>query len=874
MRRGGHWADDRGGAEPALLRPAAPRRESLVQLRLMLVALCLCLWGLVMLGRLVQLQVVERGFYERQAARQSERTITLDPRRGPILDRRGRPLAVSVDAESIYAVPQDVADPVPTAAALARALDLDAAARKELLAQLRKSTSFAWVRRRVDPATAAGVRALQLEGIGFLTETRRYYPKRELAAQVLGYVGLDEGLGGIEHSFEALIRGRGAKVVVRTDARRRPFGHIEKPSTQGHAVVLTLDETIQHVAEKELDRAVAETQSIAGVAVVLDPWTGEILAMANRPTFNPNRYQASSPARWRNRAVADAYEPGSIFKVFTAAAGLQRRVVGPDDVIDCGHGSVEVAGTRINDHAVFDQLTFRQVIAKSSDVGVIRVAQRVGRDEFASTLRDLGFGTPTGVDLPGESSGLLRPTARWSALSLASISFGQEVGVTALQVATAAAAVANGGYLMKPLAVSRVEDASGALVKAYKPVVVRRVLEPSTAEVLTDLMQSVVKEGTGRRAAIPGYAVAGKTGTAQKVDANGRYSMVDHVASFVGFVPASRPALVVLVSLDTPKGPRNQGGDVAAPLFARIAEQALRYLAVPPDDMDRVLRAAVPAGPQAQPAAYLSPAPLPADEGDERLMPDLRGRPAREAALAAARRGLAVELRGSGRVYAQLPEPGTEIEAGATCVLALSREAPAAPSPLPPPPGPAGLVPALPAALAPTVLTAEGPAPPAGAATRPPAPPLPAPRVERDVAPAAAAPAQPRQAPPTPAPTRVAAATPATPPPAAPARPVPPPPVTIPAAAPTPGPQVATAPVVTPVSMSLVAPAERGPEPGTQAADDAAAYAAHLAAVRAGRRPSAVSLAPLGVRGTRPSPAPSPAVPAPGDASPRTGGAR
>ena len=671
--------------EPGALSPHAmgpdgrEARERMTRLRLMLLALSISLWALVITIRLFHLQVLARSFFEHQGARQSERTINLDPRRGAILDRDGKPLAVSVDAESLYAVPQDIENPAATARALAGALELDPAERKELAAQLQKSRAFVWVRRKLDPRTAQRVRALQLDGIGFLTENRRYYPKRELASQVLGYVGLDNtGMSGIEYAFEDLIRGRAAKVVVHTDARRRPVGHTEKPSTEGHTVVLTLDESIQYVAERELERSLAETQAVAGVAIVLEPFTGEVLAMANRPGFNPNRFAASPSGRWRNRAVTDAYEPGSIFKIVTAAAGIQERVVEPEEVLDCGHGVIEIAGIRINDHAVFDKLTFKDAVVHSSDIGMIRVGQRVGRESFNRYMRDFGFGAPTGVDLPGESSGLLRPTGKWSALSLPSMSFGQEVGVTALQMAMAAGAVANGGYLMKPFVVRRVEDADGHVVKEMKPVVVRRVLQPQTVDVLTDILKEVVKSGTGRHAVIPGYVVAGKTGTAQKLDAAGRYSMVDHVASFVGFTPASHPALLILVSLDTPKGPRNQGGDVAAPVFARIAEAALRRLAVPPDDPGRVLRAVADPAAGVVRAAYRPepvPTPLPERSDEPGIMPDLRGRSAREAAIAAARRGLIVELRGSGRVVAQTLEPGTEIEAGNTCVLTLARDA-------------------------------------------------------------------------------------------------------------------------------------------------------------------------------------------------------
>jgi cell division protein FtsI (penicillin-binding protein 3) len=646
----------------------------------MLLALSISLWAIVIGIRLVHLQVLGREFFEQQGTRQSERTLNLDPRRGPILDRAGRPLAVSVDAESLYAVPQDVVDARATAQALARALSLDAAGRRDVLARLQqKSKAFVWVQRKLDPGTARRVRELQLDGIGFLTEHRRYYPQRELAAHVLGYVGLDnEGMSGIEHALEKEIRGRAAKVVVHTDARRRPVAQTERPSTNGAAVTLTIDEAVQHIAERELERSMAETQAVAGTVVVVEPFTGEVLAMAGRPAFNPNRYNAYPSSRWRNRAVSDAFEPGSIFKIVTAAAGIQENVVAPGEVLDCGNGRIEIAGTVINDHAVFERLSFTEAVTRSSDIGMIRVAQRLGRDNFARYVRDFGFGVPSGIELPGESAGLVRPTQRWSALSLPSLSFGQEIGVTALQITLAAGAVANGGYLMKPLVVKRVEDNEGRVVRETKPLVVRRVLEPQTVETLTTILQQVVSAGTGQRAAVPGYVVAGKTGTAQKVDANGRYSMVDHVASFVGFVPAARPALVVLASLDTPRGPNNQGGDVAAPLFARVAEGALRVLAIPPDDAARVLRAVAVVPDSLTPVAYRPrspPRPLVEPVADEPgLMPDLRGRPAREAAIAVARRGLVVELRGSGQVIAQVPEPGAEIEPGLTCRLTLGRE--------------------------------------------------------------------------------------------------------------------------------------------------------------------------------------------------------
>ncbi|MBN2371248.1 MAG: PASTA domain-containing protein [Vicinamibacteria bacterium] len=654
-----------------------PSSEPMVRLRFMMAALGIVLWALVIALRLVQLQILEHREFAVRAQRQSERTVSLDPRRGPILDRHGRPLAVSVEVESIYADPQSIADADAAAAALARALRLHAKERRSLGAQLQRDRAFVWVKRKVDPTMARAVKALKIHGVGFLTETRRYYPKRELAAQLIGYAGIDNtGMWGVEYAFDDALRGHEATVVVRTDAHRRPVGYTERPSTEGLTVVLTIDEAIQHVVERELDRAVNETASLAGVAVVLDPTSGEILALANRPTFNPNRFSAYDSSHWRNRAVVDAFEPGSIFKIITAAAALDERVVDPDEVIDCGHGMIEVGGQVINDHAVFDALRFREVIARSSDVGAARVAQRLGRRSFARYIADFGFGAPTGVALPGESRGIVRPPERWSVRSLPTISFGQEIGVTALQMASAASAIANGGYLMQPLVVRRIENRDGKAVKTFQPVVVRRVIQPATADTMTEILKGVVRHGTGKAAALAGYQVAGKTGTGQKPVASGGYSAMDHFASFVGYVPSHNPAMVILVSLDTPRGLRNQGGDVAAPLFARIADQALRRLAVPPEDPRRVMRVTLndsPAGTASSLKVDVFTRQMPAVV-TEGVMPDLHGRSARDAAVTAAKHGLVVRLRGFGRVSQQDPQPGSVVSAGDTCVLTLDND--------------------------------------------------------------------------------------------------------------------------------------------------------------------------------------------------------
>ena len=345
-------------------------------LRLYFVAMCGTIWAMAIVARLFQLQVLSHNRMLKEAERQSDRTITLKARRGTIVDRNDRPFAISVDAPSIYADPSTIGNPREVARTLGRALGVSGPEQKDLLALLRQDRSFVWIKRQVDPAIARAVRELRLEGIGFETESRRYYPKRNLLAPVLGYVGLDsQGMAGLEYALDDDLRGREARVTVRLDARRRLMGEVEKPPTEGRRVTLTIDERIQHVTETALFEAIRETSSISGVAVVLDPRTGEVLAMSSLPSFNPNRFAGFPEKDRANRAVADAYEPGSIFKIITAAAGLQEGVVSPLEVIDCGNGFIEIGGVRINDHHVFSSLTFQDVIAKSSDVGVVRVAQ-------------------------------------------------------------------------------------------------------------------------------------------------------------------------------------------------------------------------------------------------------------------------------------------------------------------------------------------------------------------------------------------------------------------------------------------------------------------------------------------------------------------
>jgi cell division protein FtsI/penicillin-binding protein 2 len=541
-------------------------------------------WILLIAGRLYHLQVLRYEHYANKAGRQQLRVITLDPPRGTIYDARGRELAVSIQVDSVYAVPPEIGDPAATAAALARVIpDLD---RAKLARQLASDDrEFVWVARKLDPPTADQVRALGIEGLYFLPETKRYYPMGELAAQVLGYVGTDNhGLAGLELVYDREITGKPGKRTVLRDARQgtvaSPYLFSSEPEP-GHDLYLTLDATIQHIAERELAKAIEERHAKRGSAIFLDPATGGVLAMASYPPFDPNDFGSYPAESWRNRAVADVYEPGSTFKIITAAAGLEAGVVREDEPIDCLMGGINLwKGIRVRDHKPYGVLTFAQVIAKSSNVGVIKVAQRIKDERFYRTLRDFGFGKQTGIDLPGESAGILHPVERWGPIAKAYIAFGQGVSVTPIQLASSAAAVANGGTLLKPHVVAAVSRGEARVPKYPTPPVVARPLSPETALRLTRLMEEVVTEGTGKSAEVKGYRVAGKTGTAQ-IAVRGGYR--GYLPSFLGFAPADRPALVGLVAIAEPQGGEYYGAQVAAPAFGAITRQVLLYRGIHPE---------------------------------------------------------------------------------------------------------------------------------------------------------------------------------------------------------------------------------------------------------------------------------------------------
>lgn len=543
----------------------------------------LLFWFLVICGRLVWLQVVNYGDYTQRAARQQQRSIEVSPVRGNIYDRRGNELAMTVSVDSVFAVPSEVPDIHSAAQVLARVLKADST---EIESRMRGSRAFAWIARKIDNATSARVRALNLKGVYFQKESKRFYPKGELAAQVLGYVGLDdEGLGGVEREFQSKLTGKPGKMLITMDNKRRWLGRVEKQPDPGENVVLTIDEKIQYIVERELARAIGETHAEAGTVIVQNPHTGEVLALANWPTFNPNIFNKVNPQALKNRSVSDIYEPGSTFKIVTLAAALEEKITNPDEVVDCQMGSIVLNGLRIHDHHAYAGLTVTQILEHSSDVGAIKIALRLGEERFDRYIRAFGFGTQSRIELPGETRGMTKPVSRWSKVSIGAISMGQEIGVSPVQLASMVSTIANDGLYVAPRIVAgTTAPRSTPQLIAFHPPMGRRVISPLTAAQMKNMMEGVVLRGTGKKAILDGYSSAGKTGTAQKIDASGKYSHRQHIASFAGFAPVNNPAVTVLVVLDSPATyPRDGGGDVAAPVFSRIAQQVLAYMNVPHD---------------------------------------------------------------------------------------------------------------------------------------------------------------------------------------------------------------------------------------------------------------------------------------------------
>lgn len=677
------------------LRSAAIDREAAdPRRRAMFVALGLVAWMVIVGARLAQLQISQHDELSARAKSQQLGAVETSPTRGLLLDRQGRELARSVDTESLYADPSEITDISGTAKKIASVTGQN---RDELAAKITEGKEakkqFIWLIRRVDSEMATKLDAMTLEGVYSRKEPKRYYPNDGLAAHVLGFVGTDEiGLGGVEQYYNEKIRGEGGKVFYERDRDRRAFESYEVQPHPGQTVVLTIDQTIQYRTEQALFSAVQSTHAKSATAIVMDPHTGEILALANAPAFDPNQPGNEPPEVRTNWALQNIYEPGSTFKVVAYSAALERGLVQPDDKIDCQNGSITVAGRLIHDGHPYGVLTIADALAKSSNVGAIKLGLLLGNESMYEFAKRLGFGSRTGIDLPGESAGIFRPVNRWQPSSIGSIAIGQEVGVTPLQMATAYSVIANGGSWVKPHVVRETRSPDGSIMFQAKPEL-RPALKSETVEKLRGMMEGVTLHGTARKAQVEGYTAAGKTGTAQKIDPKTRhYSATKYIGSFVGFAPVSNPAVVIIVVIDEPQGAYH-GGDVAAPVFREIAEQILPELNVTPDVetksapqliadnrkpspqeiQDEVQRAAtLPTiarhfGNNSREVVF-----APATKRGA-LMPDLRGQSVRDVAHMCSQLGLNLEAKGAGRAIHQYPSAGTELSSGQTVRVEFQR---------------------------------------------------------------------------------------------------------------------------------------------------------------------------------------------------------
>ncbi len=548
------------------------------------------LWALffvafgIELTRMVYTQIFRHQFYLRQANKQHNVSVVLPARRGVITDRNRHILAFDIPSFSLYANPRLIPETKKDefAEQLAKVLDVD---KKTLLKKLWKDKAFVWIKRGLPLEKRIEINNLGIKGLGWVQEYSRFYPDGKLASQVIGFTNIDrKGMAGIELFYDSFLRGQDGKMILVRDGRMVKIP-LENDNylfpRDGLNIELTIDEVIQNITEDALDWMMDKFHPSSAWAVVMDPFTGEILAMASRPTYDPNYYYKSDPECMRNRAISDMFEPGSVFKIITASAALEEGVVREDTKIFCENGAYKVHSHILHDYHPYGELTFREVIEKSSNIGTVKVAQMLGKEKLYDYIVRFGFGQKTGIDLPGEIPGSLRPLEKWSKLSISAIPMGQEIGVTAIQLACAVSVIANGGYWVQPYVAKEVFDSKGVRLKDLTRGKKRiRVISPETASRIKSIMVGVVDRGTGRRAKIKGFKVAGKTGTAQRV-IDGHYSNIYFTSSFVGFVPAEEPQVVIVVSALTKK-PFHFGGVVSAPTFKRIAENVLNYLGIAP----------------------------------------------------------------------------------------------------------------------------------------------------------------------------------------------------------------------------------------------------------------------------------------------------
>ncbi len=668
-------------------------RPSVLLGRLLVVYGFVVLWTLLLVARLAYLQLYEGDRYQLVAQQQQHGFTILRGKRGEILDRNLEELAISVQVYTLTAEPDLIHDRDAVAAALAPILSMPP---EEILAQLTPGRRSVQLSRKVVPRQAEEIRQLGLTGVFLQPEHQRFYPDAGRAAQVLGFVGRDgEGLGGLEYRWDKTIQGQEDRVSLQVDARRKSYSsEAEDAGRDGSTLVLNLHGAIQYLAETTLEQTVTQSGAIDGTIVVMDPHTGEILAMASYPGFDPNHFQDFNEENYRNRAILQSFEPGSTMKIVTLAAVYQEGLVDLDEVIDCRVGTLQLAGKVYREATrSFDQLTFQEILAKSSNIGTIKLALRLGPEKLYEYLQAFGFGDRSGVDLPGEQEGLLRPTAQWSKISIGALAIGQELAATPLQVLRAVAAIANGGYLVRPYLVRQVLSPDGEL-EEFAPQR-RQILRRETAHQMKKALANVVTQGTGTAAALNRYSSAGKTGTAQKF-VDGKYSKSLYLASYVGFAPVDDPVLAAIVVINEPKG-KYYGGHVAGPAFKEVMEQALQILRVPPEP------ALVPSAPRSQAAELEAPAsvsvseePLAAEDLEDAVLtlideqpdseapavvqvetdlvvtPDFKGQSLRDVARQCAVRGLRLKVSGSGKAVGQRPLPGRRVRRGSVCEVFFS----------------------------------------------------------------------------------------------------------------------------------------------------------------------------------------------------------
>ena len=543
----------------------------------------LLLFAISLIVRLADLQIVQHESLLAKSEKQSQGTMKIHFGRGTIFDRNGNELATNLEVESVFVVPQEVRDRKYTSRVLASALNQNY---DRIYKEVSSKKQFTWIKRKVPADEITHLKKLALSGVNFRSEQKRFYPKRELAANVIGFVGTDDlGLAGIEHTYQEKLKGVVYSQSIEQDGKGRTIQalkNLSRSSLGNYDLMLTLDEVIQFTAEHHLKKQVDRYKADSGMVVVMDPYSGEIYAMANVPQFNPNNFNAFPRETWKNNAVVSSYEPGSIFKPIVAAAAIDKGVAQPHDRFFCENGSFKVGKNKIGeaDNHKFGSLSMKEIIAKSSNIGAIKIAQKLGKNFFYEYIQKFGFGEKPGVRLPGVSSGLLGGRRSWTDYSLASISFGHEIAVTPLQMVAALSAIANGGTLMEPH-ITKALIRDGKIVEQIKPKKIRRVISKKTSRQMMEILKFVVKDGTGKNAAVEGFDVAGKTGTAQKyITKTKSYSKTEFVSSFIGYAPADAPRLVILVMIDNPKGV-HWGSVVAAPVFREIAKKSLRYLNVP-----------------------------------------------------------------------------------------------------------------------------------------------------------------------------------------------------------------------------------------------------------------------------------------------------